>query len=448
MLLARQGHEVTAFERDSEPLPGSPEEAWDAWERRGVAQFRQPHYLHSAARRILDAHLPEVTETLRRAGGVAFDLCALMPPSIADRAPRPGDDRFVTVTGRRPAVEYAVAATAESLLPVVRGVSIAGLLMGPSVAGGIPHVTGVRTTDGDEVRADLVIDAMGRRSRLPDWLEQIGARRPIEESEESGFIYYTRYFRSTSTGIPPYRAGLLTHYHSFSLLTLPGDAQTWSVTVFIFSGDQPLKALREVKPWAALVRACPAHAHWLDGEPVSDVLAMAGVTDRYRRFVVDGLPVATGIVSVGDSWACTNPVGGRGISIGLMHALGTVEVIQDHLDDPMALALAHDAMTESRVTPWYRDTVAFDRKRTAQIDAAIHGRSAAEPPDLGGALAVAMLHDAEAFRAGIEVTSLLALPEVVMARPGMKRRVMEVAAAHEAVAPPCPSRDDLLRLLA
>jgi pyruvate/2-oxoglutarate dehydrogenase complex dihydrolipoamide dehydrogenase (E3) component len=45
MMLARQGHYVTVFERDGEPLPDSAEEAWHAWERRGVAQFRQAHYL-------------------------------------------------------------------------------------------------------------------------------------------------------------------------------------------------------------------------------------------------------------------------------------------------------------------------------------------------------------------------------------------------------------------
>jgi hypothetical protein len=45
---------------------------------------------------------------------------------------------------------------------------------------------------------------------------------------------------------------------------------------------------------------------------VTDVLPMGGTIERYRRFVVDGVPVATGIVSVGDSWACTNPSLGRG----------------------------------------------------------------------------------------------------------------------------------------
>ena len=39
-----------------------------------------------------------------------------------------------------------------------------GLLSGPSAASGIPHVTGVRTSGGEALAADLVIDAMGRRS--------------------------------------------------------------------------------------------------------------------------------------------------------------------------------------------------------------------------------------------------------------------------------------------
>jgi 2-polyprenyl-6-methoxyphenol hydroxylase-like FAD-dependent oxidoreductase len=448
MLLARQGHRVTVFEHDGEPVPGSPEEAWHTWGRRGVAQFRQPHYLHSAARQILDCHLPEVAAALRRAGCVTFDLCTLLPPSIADRAPREGDDRFVTVTGRRPTVEYAVASVAERSLPVVRGTAITGLLTGSSAADGTPHVAGVRTRDGDEVAADLVVDAMGRRSKLPDWLAAIGARRPIEEAEESGFIYYTRFFRSATGAVPPFRSAFATHFHSFTLLILPGDDQTWSVTVFIFTGDAPLKALHRPKQWTALVAACPLHAQWLEGEPVSDLLAMGGVTDRYRRFVVDGAPVATGIVSVGDAWACTNPVRGRGISMGLMHAVGTAEVVETYLDDPLRLALAQDDMTETQLTPWYRDTVAFDRQRAAQIAAAVEGRRLPPPTDPLDALPIAMLYDADLFRAFVEMFSLLAHPRDVMARPGIAGRIMALAGAHEVVAPPGPSRRELLQMLA
>jgi 2-polyprenyl-6-methoxyphenol hydroxylase-like FAD-dependent oxidoreductase len=448
MLLARQGHDVTVFEHDDAPVPGSAEEAWQAWDRGGVAQFRQPHFLHPSGRRILDEHLPGVTQALLRAGCVTFDFLSLMPPSITDRAPRPGDERFVTVTGRRPAMEYAIARAAEELVPIERGVAIAGLLTGPSAAPGIPHVSGVRTIDCAEVRADLVVDATGRRSKLPDWLEAIGARRPIEEAEDSGFIYYTRYFRSATGRVPTYRAGLHSEFHSFSLLTLPGDAQTWGVTVFFLSGDPPLKALRDPARWAKLIAACPAHAHWLEGEPISGVLAMGGIVDRLRRFVVDGTPVATGVVSVGDAWACTNPVQGRGIGIGLIHAVGTAQVVREHLDAPVALALAQDAMTEARATPWYRDTVAYDRRRAAQIAAAIEGR--AVPPLTGPAdlLPSAMPYDADLFRAFVDIRALLTLPQDLLARPGLAERIVEVAGAHEPRVPPGPSREELLRMLA
>ena len=452
MMLARQGHYVTVFERDSAPLPGSPEEAWSAWERRGVTQFRLPHYLHPPAGHLLDSHLPDVREALRRVGCVTFDVLSTMPSSIADRTPREGDERFITITGRRPAIEYAVASVAERLLPVRRGVSVVGLLTGPSATKGIPHVTGVRTIDGEQVFADLVVDAMGRRSKLPDWLEAIGARRPIEEAEDSGFIYYTRFFRSTTGVVPPCHAGsLLTYFHSFALLTVPGDTGTWSVTVYISSGDQALKKLRDAKHWTALVAACPLHAHWLDGEPITDVLSMGGIIDRYRRFVVDGVPVTTGIVSVGDSWACTNPSLGRGITMGLMHALSTAEVVQQHLDDPLAFTLAQDSMTETRVTPWYRDTVGIDRTQIAGFNALIEGRPEPEPTHPAArtakALLVATMYDADLFRACNEFRSLLALPQEVMTRPGLVDRIMEVSAMHEAVLPPGPSREELLHML-
>ena len=45
-----------------------------------------------------------------------------------------------------------------------------------------------------ELRADLVIDATGRQTRLARWLAALGAPPLTEEAEDSGFVYYTRYF--------------------------------------------------------------------------------------------------------------------------------------------------------------------------------------------------------------------------------------------------------------
>src|SRR5262245_47615176 len=210
MMLERDGHAVTVLERDPDPVSTSAEEAWGAWQRRGVAQFRQPHYVHPAGRLVLETDLPDVKVALLEAGGGTFDALTLLPPSIEDRAPRPGDERFVSLAVRRPVLEYAVARVAESRVKVRRGVTIAGLLTGPSALNGVPHVTGARTGDGEAIHADLVIDAMGRRSALPDFLASLGGRRPIEEAEDSGFIYYSRFFRSKSGRPAQFRAGLLT----------------------------------------------------------------------------------------------------------------------------------------------------------------------------------------------------------------------------------------------
>ena len=295
MMLAQDGAEVIVLERDEDAVPGSPGSAWQDWDRRGIAQFRQPHFLHPAGHQILGGRLPEVAEAVQGAGGTTFDPLTLLPPFIEDRAPREDDERFTTVTGRRPVLEYAFATCAQRHVDVRRGVTVSELVTGQPAAPGVPHVTGVRTSGGEHIACDLVVDAMGRRSELPRWLAALGARPVTEEAEDSGFTYYTRYFRSPAGEIPAFITGLLTHFDSFSLLTLPGDAGTWSVTVYISSRDQALKELRQPDNWAALLGACPLHAHLLDGEPVSEILAMSGIVDRRRRAVVDGTPVATGI---------------------------------------------------------------------------------------------------------------------------------------------------------
>ena len=242
----------------------------------------------------------------------------------------------------------------------------------------------------------------------------------------------------------------LTHFDSFSLLTLPGDAGTWSVTVFISSRDKALKELRHEDKWTALVAACPLHAHLLDGDPVTGIIPISGIADRFRRYVVDGTPLVTGIVPVGDSLCCTNPSLGRGMTMGLMHAAGTAEVAGEHLDDPLALALEHDRMTQARVTPWYQDTVKIDRARKQQIDASIEGRPAA-PDDaspVARALNTALLYDAGMFRTLLEIVSMYALPEEVFARPGFGDRVLAAAEGREVFVPPGPSRADVLKTLA
>ncbi|SET19126.1 NAD(P)/FAD-dependent oxidoreductase [Geodermatophilus poikilotrophus] len=447
LMLAEDGHEVTVLEPDAADPPGTSREAWDGWRRTGVAQFRQPHTLLPRFRQVVDRELPGLTERLADGGCVGVDYLESLPPSIEDRAPRPGDDRFRFVTGRRPVTEAVVAAAAEEhpRLSVRRGVRVAGLLRGPSSLPGVPHVAGVRTGTGEEVTADLVVDATGRRSPSADWLAELDARPGRAESSASGFVYYTRYFTGPEQ---PRRIGpQLAPVGSISLITLGGDNDTWSVTVFGPTRDAPLKALREAEVFDRVVAACPRQAHWLDGRPITGVLAMAGVLDRYRRLVVDGVPVVTGFVAVGDAWACTNPSAGRGISVGALHAQLLRAAVRTSLDDPGELARTFDEATEREVTPFYRGQLTADRARIAEMDALRAGREPPPPDPVRAALLAAAVHDADAYRALLETVTCLALPGDVLARPGMAERL----AAHAGEPPPGtpgPDRRQLLDLLA
>jgi 2-polyprenyl-6-methoxyphenol hydroxylase-like FAD-dependent oxidoreductase len=453
MMLARDGHEVTLLERDPARVPGSPEEAWENWDRDGVTQFRLAHYLHARGSHLIATELPEIYEALIAADAARVDNIRRLSAVLPHVNPEPGDERLVTYTARRSTVEqiFGTAADAEPRLDVRRGVSVAGLVTGPGVDG-VPHVTGVRTGDGQELHADLVVDAMGRRSALPRWLELIGCAPIQEEAEDSGFIYYGRFFQSSNGEVPAAVGPLLTPIGSFSVLTLPSDADTWSVTAFISAGDQPLKALRHEETFMALIRACPLQAPWLEGEPITGVIAMGGVMDRYRRFVADGRPVVTGVVAVADAWACTNPSLGRGISLGLAHAVLLRDVVRSELDDPLGLAEAWDEATERELTPWYRSTVTTDRARIAEIEALRNGLEPPGPPSFEAGLVASLFRvmplDAELLRAGLEIIGCLALPEEVFARPGIVDKVVELAEANPPQPMPGPTREELLRLVA
>jgi 2-polyprenyl-6-methoxyphenol hydroxylase-like FAD-dependent oxidoreductase len=450
LVLSRDGHDVRVLERDDARVPDSPDEAWEDWHRHGVAQFRQAHYLQPRSARVLDAELPDVRDALTAAGGLPWSTLVSAPPSLG-LTPRPDDDRFGTVGVRRTTLEQVVARSAadEPGLRVERGTGVTELLT--RVVDGVTHVAGVRTAAGRQVDADLVVDATGRRSRLPHWLEAAGSRPAHEESDDCGFAYYTRFFRSRDGGRPAVRGPLFSPIGTLALITLPGDGDVWSVTAVVDTHDGPLKELRREEVWTTVVAACPLQAHWLDGTPLTGVLPMAGAADRYRRLVVDGSPVVTGLVATGDAWSCTNPSLGRGITFGLMQAGCLRDALREGVDDdPQTFAARWDDLVETALTPWYRATVGAGRVRLAEVRALRAGQAPATPQGpaaLGPALARAAGRDAELFRAFLEIVGCLALPAEVLARPGLAEQAIRLAAE-----PPPPStgpdREQLLRLVA
>jgi 2-polyprenyl-6-methoxyphenol hydroxylase-like FAD-dependent oxidoreductase len=449
MMLAQDGNDVTVIEGDPAEPPGTSAAAFPDWDRRGVAQFRQPHNLFPRFRAVVDEELPGLSERLIEAGCVWMDPMAGLPPHLAD--PGDGDDdRFRFVTGRRPCIEWTIAAAARDAgVSLRRGVAVSGPLTGDVVLPGVPHVAGVVLSDGSRLPADLVVDAMGRRSPLTGWVTDLGGRVPTVVAQDCGFVYYTRYFAGPQ--LPEMRAGALTEIGSFSLLTIPGDNDTWSVTVFASNHDRELKAVREVASFDRLLSACPEHAHWLEGEPVTEVLAMAGILDSRREFVVDGCPVVTGVVAVGDAWGCTNPSAGRGLSVGSVHAQALRRTLGRHLDsvvDHEALARDWHDVTETSVAPFWETQIAMDRVRLAEMEALRDGR---EVPAREGPLELllaSMETDPVLLRAGAEQLLCLDTAQAILARPEVASRLAGIGAMPAPVDLRGPDRAGLLELLA
>jgi len=150
---------------------------------------------------------------------------------------------------------------------------------------------------------------------------------------------------------------------------------------------------------------------------------MAGIEDRYRRLSVDGVPVATGVVAVGDACAATNPSVGRGASMAMVHACLLRDLLREtDAADHEKLARRFDEATAKVIEPLYRTTLWFDRHRLAEIDADVAGepyRTDDRRWHAAKALAAAGLADPELTRAHLSVAAFIALASDVFATPGV-----------------------------
>jgi 2-polyprenyl-6-methoxyphenol hydroxylase-like FAD-dependent oxidoreductase len=456
MMLARRGHDVTVLERNPAEPPDSFDAAWESWERPGVGQFHMGHYFMARFHRVLDAELPDLVPQLAAAGALRINpVLDGMPPTVADKARRDGDEQFDVITGRRPVFEWVVAraAAAEPNVDIRRGVAVTGLLTGPSVADGIPHVVGVRTDAGDELTADLVIDAGGRRSAYADWLTAIGGRPFHEESQDSGFRYYGRYFRARDGQWPVPPMPNIAILGSVALLALPADNHTWMAGVVTCGKDKALYSLADGDRWSSMVAAVPSVAPWLDGDPISDVETMSAIPDRRREFIVDGKPVATGIVAVADAWAATNPMRGRGVSMGFMHLQCMVDAVAK-LDDPVAFAHAVEEATAVELVPAYEGTVDLDRSMRGAFEREVEGRPAEAStgePDPMAAIQTNFFsmvgQDADAWRGMMKIVNLLDTPmNVVATEPLFSKVLAYEGEASDPMAGEGPSRQEIVEI--
>lgn len=445
LLLARRGVEVEILERDEIPSTGSLESNDpSAWWRKGAPQARHTHACAALARRILLEHAPDVWSALVDAGAVETPIGADLAGGAL--VPRCDDPELVGLGVRRPVVESVLRQrTLAEPKVTTRRTTVTGLL---TIPGDPPRVTGVTTTTGD-VAADHVIDASGRASALVKWLTAVGIQPPIESVEPCGLVYFTRWFRVNRYPEVRLTTGLSSGGMGQASLCVacPADHGTLSVTLAVRPDDEELRAIGKGAAFDAAARLHPFVGPWFEPgvlEPLTDVLIWPGLENRYRRFAVDGRPVAVGLAPVGDSVCITNPTFTRGISLALRHGFAVAEAIARNGAADLSLALSIDELGMRLLRPWFDDAVLQDRNRTRRwVGESPEWPASPSSLTLDDVFAAAR-HDLDVWRAASRRYNMLDEPGAIFENDVIVARIRSVLATPRP-APVGPSRADLLR---
>lgn len=428
LVLARRGHQVTVVERDETPMPASADEAFD-WDRRGAPQVRHSHAFLARLVGMLRRDYPDVYSELLREGATEMRFGDDMPPAITNFVPQPDDAELVMLACRRTTFEWVLrrAAIAEGAVSFRTGVGVEGLVADGALP--TPRVIGVRLADGSEIAADFTVVAAGRRSAFSDWLVELGAASVPEDVDETGIVYLSRFYRLGEGQSPPPRSGPIggdLGYLKYGVFV--GDNRTFSVTLATPTADEELRKLvSEPARFDLCAQQLVATQPWLDGRAVAiadEVHIMAGLINRWRRHVVAGVPVATGVAAVGDAVICTNPLYGRGCSTAFWSAHLLADAIAAHADDPIGVQVAYDAALRDEILPWYKSSVDQDIEARRVAAALLAGEDPDGDPNDPRAFIRSVLRDGvlTAMRRDRVACVLSHVQPVVRARRGGERR--------------------------
>ncbi len=458
LLLAHDGHRITVLERDDTDVPATADEAFDGWDRRGAPHARQSHAILARLRRILKERAPEVLVALREQGATELSVEKILPPDIVDREPRPGDEDLVMLCCRRLTIEWVLRNAVMAQPGVVwrGGVGVTGLLADGT------DVRGVNLDDGTSLDADLVVVGGGRNLPVLDWIGALGGDvQPIEEGTDAGIIYLSRFYRLNNGGEMPLltKDGIGGDLGYIAFAGFYGDNGTFSVTFGVPTNDRELMAIRNEDAWEAVLRTLTPLEPWTTpglAEPITGVETMARLRNRIRRFVVDGEPVATGVVVIGDAAMATNPWYGKGCSSAGIAAAALSDALKTHGRDRVGVALAMDQAVRAELEPHYDLAVRQDADRI-KIHTALHDQT--EPDAMAVATRDFILNglipatriDPDVFRAFFRAFNMLDAPSALMSDTKVVTATM-TAHAQKDQRPPAPKlgpeRDEFLAVMA
>ncbi|MFJ6659946.1 FAD-dependent monooxygenase [Streptomyces sp. NPDC091377] len=317
--------DVTLVERDV--LPKGPEP------RRGVPQARHAHLVWSGGVRAFDELLPGLVGDIVARGGRLVHIMR----DMVSRAPNEVWFRRFAATHHRNLVcsrDLLDSVLRERVL-ADRRITLRQDATALTLDGSRRRVTGVRVRAGGEVSslaAELIVDASGRGSRAPVWLQDLGVPKVAEREVDAGVVYATRHFRAPGStadiAFPlvnvqanparaPGRGGII----------LPVEGDRWIVTL---SGSRNGEPSGEAEAFAefALGLSDPVLGILIkNADPIGTVVTTRSTANRRRHYEsVKRWP--DGFVVLGDAVATYNPVYGHGLTVAAQSALALRAVLR------------------------------------------------------------------------------------------------------------------------
>lgn len=191
------------------------------------------------------------------------------------------------------------------------------------------EISGVRLASGKELNAARVVDASGRASRCPQWLEEIGGKVPRVQTLAAGLRYSSCRFKvAADHGTEKWKALFVIPKppETMSGAVFPQEDGNWLVTLAGRKKDTMPTNQEEFLEYAKQLGCPDVYEAIKDAEPLS-ALAHYRFKES-RRYFYEKSSMPKNLLAIGDSVCSFNPIFGQGMTVCILEALKMSELIE------------------------------------------------------------------------------------------------------------------------